>query len=65
MSLFAEPPGTPMSPDGITDKENTVPCAYRHSFAQLHADAGIPIETLSCGTCRGKAIAHLPSSTIR
>ncbi|MEV7856438.1 site-specific integrase [Streptomyces sp. NPDC088183] len=29
------------------DKEEIFPYAYRHSFAQRHADAGVPIEVLS------------------
>ncbi|MGV4989037.1 hypothetical protein ACVB8X_42080 [Streptomyces sp. NRAIS4] len=30
----------------VFDKEEIFPYAYRHSFAQRHADAGVPIEVL-------------------
>ena len=29
------------------DKTRVVPCAYRHTYAQRHADAGVPVDVLS------------------
>ena len=35
-------------PDGSEyDKERVVPYAYRHTYAQRHADAGVPIDVLA------------------